>query len=236
MWSVNDYFDHEFDGDVESQADEIVNEAKNKITDLIYESVKSEIEQDRQNYVRAKERADELQKECYEQREKINTLEIELKKAKEELKRKDKEIPQTPFALGDEVWVPYRKYGDKGEVKCPTCNGEGYITALTDAYGTLKCVCPHCHNDWGKKSAEYDKYYVERRYIKSINIFTDKAKETRFDYGTIEDKSNLEVKDYHYVNTVTHVYATKEEALAKAQEWENDSKKKAEEKIFGEKK
>jgi len=56
MWSVNDYFDHEFDGDVESQADEIVNEAKNKITDLIYESVKSEIEQDRQNYVRAKER------------------------------------------------------------------------------------------------------------------------------------------------------------------------------------
>ena len=95
---------------------------------------------------------------------------------------------------------------------------------------------PTLYNDWGKTKAEYDKYSVERRYIKSINIFTDKAKETRFDYGTIEDKSNLEVKDYHYVNTVTHVYATKEEALVKAQEWENDSKKKAEEKIFGEKK
>lgn len=234
--SVNDYFDYDFDGDVESQADEIVHEAKDKLVDLIYGNVKSEIEQDKRNYVRAKERADELQKECYEQREKINTLEIELKRVKEELERTDKLIPKTPFALGDEVWVPYRKYGDKGEVKCPMCNGEGYITALTDVYGTLKCICPHCHNDWGKTKAEYDKYYIERRYIKSINIFTDKAKETRFDYGTIEDKKNLDVKDYHYVNTVTHVYVTREEALAKAQEWENESKKKAEEKIFGEKK
>ena len=230
------YFDYDFDRDVESQADEIVHEAKDKLVDLIYGNVKSEIEQDRQNYVRAKERADELQKECYEQREKINALEIELKKVKDELERTDKLIPKTPFALGDEVWVPYRKYSDKGEVKCPMCNGEGYITALTDVYGKLKCVCPHCNNEWGKTMAEYDKYSVERRYIKSINIFTDKAKETRFDYGTIEDKKNLDIKDYHYVTTVTHVYVTKEEALAKAQEWENESKKKAEEKIFGENK
>lgn len=231
-----DYFDYEFDGDVESQADEIVHEAKDKLVDLIYGNVKSEIEQDKQNYVRAKERADELQKECYEKREKINTLEIELKRVKEELERTDKLIPKTPSALGDEVWVPYSKYSDKGEVKCPMCNGEGYITALTDVYGKLKCVCPHCHNEWGKTKAEYDRYSVERRYIKSINIFTDKAKETRFDYGTIEDKKNLDIKDYHYVTTVTHVYATKEEALAKAQEWENESKKKAEERIFGERK
>ena len=60
-----------------------------------------------------------------------------------------------------------------------------------------------------------------------------KAKETRFEYGTIEDKKNLDVKDYNYVNYVKHVYATKEEALAKAQELEGEGKKKAEEKIFG---
>ena len=230
------YFDYEFDGDVESQADEIVHEAKDKLVDLIYENAKLEIEEDRKKYVREKERADELQKECYEKREKINALEIELKKVKEELERNDKLIPKTPFALGDEVWVTYRKYNDKGEVKCPMCNGEGYITALTDVYGTLKCVCPHCNNEWGKTKAEYDKYYIERRYIKSISIFTDKAKETRFEYGTIEDKKNLDVKDYNYMNYVKHVYATKEEALAKAQELENEGKKQAEEKIFGEKK
>ena len=230
---VNDYFDYEFDGDVESQADEIVHEAKNKLVDLIYGNAKSEIEEDRKNYLRAKERADELQKECYENREKINVLEIELKKVKEELERNDKLIPKTPFALGDEVWVTYRKYNDKGEVKCPMCNGEGYITALTDVYGTLKCVCPHCNNEWWKTKAEYDKYYVGRRYIKSISIFTDKAKETRFEYGTIEDKKSLDVKDYNYVNYVKRVYATKEEALEKAQELENEGKKKAEEKILG---
>jgi len=234
--SVNDYFDYEFDGDVESQADEIVHKAKDELVDLIYENVKSELEQDRQNYVRAKERADELQKECYEQREKINALEIELKREKEELERKDKEIPQTPFALGDEVWVPYRKYDDKGEVKCPMCNGEGYILAQTDVYGKLKCVCPHCQNKWGKTKTEYDKYSVERRYIKSISIFTDIAKETRFDYGTIEDENKLSVRDYNYINTVVNVYATQAEALKKAQEWESESKKQAEEKIFGEKK
>ena len=233
---VNDYFDYEFDGDVESQADEIVHEAKDKLVDLIYENAKLEIEEDRKNYVREKERADELQKECYEKREQINALEIELKKVKEELERTDKLIPKTPFALGDEVWVTYRKYNDKGEVKCPMCNGEGYITALTDVYGTLKCVCPHCNDEGWKTKAEYDKYYIERRYIKSISIFIDKAKETRFEYGTIEDKEKLDVKDYNYVNYVKHVYATKEEALEKAQELENEGKKKAEEKIFGENK
>lgn len=189
--SINAYFDYDFDEDTESQADEIVHEAKDKLVDLIYENVKSEIEEDKKNYERAKERADELQKECYEKREKINALEIELKKVKEELERSNKLIPKTPFALGDEVWVPYRKCGDKGEVKCPICNGEGYITTPTYVYGTLKCICPHCNNEWGKTRAEYDKYSVERRYIKSISIFTDKAKETRFDYGTIEDKKIL---------------------------------------------
>lgn len=233
---VNDYFDYDFDDETESAADEIVHEAKDKLVDLIYENVKSEIEEDRRNYERAKERADELQKECYEKREKINVLEIELKKVKEELERSDKLIPKTPFALGDEVWVTYRKYNDKGEVRCPICNGDGYITALTDVYGTLKCVCPHCNNECGKRKTEYDKYYIERRYIKSISIFTDKAKETRFEYGTIEDKKSLDVKDYNYVNYVKNVYATKEEALKKAQELENESKKKAEEKIFGENK
>lgn len=234
--SVNDYFDYEFDGDVESQADEIVHEAKDKLVDLIYGNAKSEIEEDRKNYERAKERAAELQKECYENKEKINVLEIELKKAKEELERNDKLIPKTPFALGDEVWVTYRKYDNKGEVRCPICNGDGYITALTDVYGTLKCVCPHCNNEWGKTKAEYDKYYIERRYIKSISIFIDKVKETRFEYGTIEDKEKLDVKDYNYVNYVKNVYVTKEEALKKAQELENEGKKQAEEKIFGENK
>ena len=46
---VNDYFDYEFDGDVESQADEIVHEAKDKLVDLIYGNAKSEIEEDRKN-------------------------------------------------------------------------------------------------------------------------------------------------------------------------------------------
>lgn len=48
------YFDCEFDGDIESQADEIVHEAKDKLVDLIYGNVKSEIEEDRKNYLRAK--------------------------------------------------------------------------------------------------------------------------------------------------------------------------------------
>ena len=52
---VNDYFDYEFDGDVESQADEIVHEAKDRRVDLIYGNAKSEIEEDRKNYVKAKE-------------------------------------------------------------------------------------------------------------------------------------------------------------------------------------
>lgn len=44
---LNRYFDYDFDGDIESQADEIVHEAKDKLVDLIYENVKSEIEEDK---------------------------------------------------------------------------------------------------------------------------------------------------------------------------------------------
>ena len=44
--SVNAYFDYDFDEDTESQADEIVHEAKDKLVDLIYKNVKSEIEED----------------------------------------------------------------------------------------------------------------------------------------------------------------------------------------------
>ena len=40
---LNRYFDYEFDGDTESQADEIVHEAKDNLVDLIYENEKSEI-------------------------------------------------------------------------------------------------------------------------------------------------------------------------------------------------
>ena len=45
--SINAYFDYDFDEDTESQADEIVHEAKDKLVDLIYENVKSEIEEDK---------------------------------------------------------------------------------------------------------------------------------------------------------------------------------------------
>lgn len=232
---LNRYFDYEFDEGVESQADEIVHEAKDKIADLIYENVKSEIEQDRQNYVRAKERADELQKECYEQREKIEALEIELKKAKENLEKRDREIPQTPFALGDEVWYARQVYDGKKSVKCPICNGEGYIFTENYAYGKLKCICPRCQNAWGKSVAEYDAFEVNSGYIRRIAIFQSRVNGTLFDYGIVDKKESVDIPNFPYVKTFTNVYATKEEALKHAAELELEEKKKAEEKIFGEK-
>ena len=63
------------------------------------------------------ERNDGLQADYMMALDRIESLEKTIEELRAE--RTDKIIPKTPFALGDEVWVTYRKYNDKGEVRLP---------------------------------------------------------------------------------------------------------------------
>ena len=97
------YFEDDYFED-QSEADQIIEEASEKLIGLISEKTKAEIEKYKNRLEWSKEKMDRLQREVYEQQERINVLEIDLKRAKEELERKDNEIPKVPFMPGEKIW------------------------------------------------------------------------------------------------------------------------------------
>ena len=86
MSNFDDYFEDQ------SEVEQIIDDATDKLVGLISEKTKSEIERYKNWYESAAEVRDKLQKQVYEQQEKIRVLEVDLKRAKEELERKDNEI------------------------------------------------------------------------------------------------------------------------------------------------
>ena len=119
-WNEYDYFEEDT-----SEADQIIEEATERLVGLISEKTKSEIERYKNWYESTAEVRDKLQKQVYEQQEKIKVLEIDLKRTKEELERKDNEIPKVPFIPGDKVWWIGNDCRNEVAIKCSTCEGKG---------------------------------------------------------------------------------------------------------------
>ena len=211
--SVNDYFDYEFDGDIKSQADEIVHEAKDKLVDLIYENVKSEIERYKNWYESAAEVRDKLQKRVYEQAEQIKVLEIDLKRTKEELERKDNEIPKVPFMPGDKVWWIGNDSMNEVTIKCPICEGKGKVKTQTTDYGEVEIICPHCK---GNSTTRYEPAKAYQGYVVRTRITLDAADDVPgFIYDLVRDEGDLKrFKNNAGVYTFSSfaIYKTKEEA------------------------
>ena len=97
------YFEDDYFED-QSEADQIIDEAIDKLVGLISENTKAEIGKHKRLYESSAKSVNELRKESYEQVEKIKVLEIDLKRTKEALERKDNEIPKILFMSGEKVW------------------------------------------------------------------------------------------------------------------------------------
>lgn len=78
MSNFDDYFEDQ------SEAEQIIDDATDKLVGLISEKTKSEIERYKNWYESSDKMRSDLQKQVYEQQEKIRALEIDLKKTKEE--------------------------------------------------------------------------------------------------------------------------------------------------------
>lgn len=228
MSNFDDYFEDQ------SEVEQIIDDATDKLVGIISEKTKAEIEEYKNRYESATERAAELQKEFYEQREKIKVLEIDLKRAKEELERKDNEIPKVPFMPGDKVWYIGNDCYNTVTIKCSTCDGRGKVKTQTADYGEVEITCPNCK---GNSVARYEPAKAYSGYVARSRITLDVTDDVpSFIYDLVGDESELEkfkVNEDRYTFSRYEIYKTKGEAEKAAHQETKIRKLKAEEQFLG---
>ena len=229
MSNFDDYFEDQ------SEVEQILDDATDKLVGLISEKTKSEIERYKNWYESAAEVRDKLQKQVYEQQEKIRVLEVDLKRAKEELERKDNEIPKVPFMPGDKVWWIGNDCRNEVVIKCSTCEGKGKVKTQTADYGEVEITCPHCK---GNSVARYEPAKAYQGYVVRSRITLDAADDVpSFIYDLVKDESDLEKfksNEDRYTFSRYEIYKTKEEAEKAADQETEIRKLKAEQKFLNE--
>lgn len=226
MSSFDDYFEDQ------SEAEQIIDDATD-IVGLISEKTKSEIERYKNWYESSDKMRSDLQKQVYEQQEKIIALEVDLKRTKEELERKDNEIPKVPFMPGDKVWYIGNDCRNEVVIKCPTCEGKSKVKTLTTEYGEVEITCPHCK---GNSVARYEPAKAYQGYVVRSRITLDVADDVpSFIYDLVRDERELEkfkANEDRYTFSMYEIYKTKEEAERAADQETEVRKSKAEGKLL----
>lgn len=180
------YYDYCEDCDGKSKADEIIDDAKNKLVDLIWEQVKGELEvTQKENELLAKKNA-ELQKENFELIEKEKVLQIDNERLKAEMERQDNLVPRTPFVVGEKVY--FIKPWDVGKIPCATCSGKGKVTVQDKRFGEITIKCPKCN---GEGQVKYPIFEVRKAWIESIQTTIKlRSKHICFEYWIAESPQN----------------------------------------------
>ena len=226
MIYLEEYFEDQ------SEAEQIIEDATDKLIGLISEKTRAEIETYKNRYELAKERTNELHKTVYEQREKINVLEIDLKRAKEELERNDNEIPKVPFMPGEKIWW----IGNDCHavtIKCSTCQGVGKVKTQTADYGEVEITCPHCK---GERLVTYEPAKACSGYVVRSHITLDASSDLpSFVYERVEDERDLKRfknKEYRCTFTICEIYKTEDQAKKAADQETEKRKLKAEKDLY----
>lgn len=127
--------------DSKSEADEIIEEAKDKIAEIIYQKAKEEITHIQDAYEIQKKNYNDAMNKVGELTQQNIIKDKEIEKLKSKLESGDsKSLTNLPIAIGDKVWVVV--YANDDEITCPVCGGvrirelsEGYIDHDSD-YGS----------------------------------------------------------------------------------------------------
>ena len=219
----SDYYEQE-----PSEVDEIVNDAVQKITDVITERAKDEIDSimnkakhlEEQNAIERQQRADAW-KETAAWKKKCEELTKELEKQRTEL--------NLEFEVGEKVFFTRYRHDRTKKVFCSECGGTGVIKRIVDGEEYSR-KCPKCkgstyyysHMPEPQKEVEYYEYYPEYDVIESVNANISKSG-IKYTYC---------LKQY---GTEHEVFKTRDEALARAEEKSKQSFDKAKMKLEGKK-
>ena len=209
--------------DCKSEADEIIEEARDKLVDLITEQANSEIKAILENNKRFVKTNEELRQKIESLEKERDVLKTDLDEAKKELVLNGNINPQ--YKIGEVAY--YMVSSEWKVIKCPICNGTGYIKINDSAFGTLTANCPHCSgSNYGRRNVEYFLRKVEYGYVTSIKIILDaKSGEAQYSYKISSSMSNEPRTDY-----ITELYETKDMAQAAVNKMQKKKKRKQEEK------
>lgn len=211
------------DCDIKSKADEIIDEAKDKLVDIIWEQVKDELEvTQKENELLEKTKAN-LQKDNIELRNTVRKLETDYKNLKAEMERQDNIIPRTPFAIGDKVY--YIGYSDFSNVKCPICKGERHITIQSEQFGEISTTCPNCK---GVGCAEYKMYTAVAAWVVGIAITTKLGEKKPQMCYYLDINTEKPKKFDKFLGLTSGVFKTYDEAKAAVAEKNQKAKEEAE--------
>ncbi len=212
--------------DCKSEADEIIEEARDKLVDLITEQANSEIKAILENNKRFVKTNEELRQKIESLEKERDVLKTDLDEAKKELVLNGNINPQ--YKIGEVAY--YMVSSEWKVIKCPICNGTGYIKVNDSAFGTLTANCPHCSgSNYGRRNVEYFLRKVEYGYVTSIKIILDaKSGEAQYSYKISSSMSNEPRTDY-----ITELYETKDMAQAAVNKINAEEEEKARRKVNG---
>jgi hypothetical protein len=211
--------------DSKSEADEIIEEAKDKIAEIIYQKAKDEImhvqdayEIQKKNYKDAMNKVGELTQQNI-----IKDKEIEKLKAQIESGDK-KSLTNLPISVGDKVWVVAYERGN--EVTCPICGGSSYVEKLIDNV-KYKADCPSCSysvpkNNRVSSKASYYFYKIKECKVDSLTVHLTKDSRT-IAYWATDVGWNGTASKYEE----DRVFKFKDDAQNKADELHRSSRAKA---------
>ena len=181
-WDPDYYFE-----ECKSQADEIIEEAKDKIAEIIYQKAKEEITYIQDAYEISKKNYNDAMNKVGELTQQNILKDKEIEKLKSKLESGDsKSLTNLPIAIGDTVWVVAYERDD--EITCPVCGGSSYVEKVIDDV-KYKADCPKCSYSVPKdkrlsSKTSYYFYKIKECKVDSLTVKLTKNSRTILYYAT----------------------------------------------------
>lgn len=158
-----------------SEADSIIDEATDRLRDLIKDDVKRVIDE----YNKALREKDNLESDIASLNREKQRIDDDIEAAK--IKAEDAKNNYIPSAYinkfvskytngygpGDKVWAVVRDFNSH---PCTFCDATGYISAKMDDGTEFRAICPKCN---GRRTVQNNKYYVLPDKIERVNMKLD---------------------------------------------------------------
>ena len=208
-----------------SEADEIIDEAVDKISSLIKERAKEEINYIQDSYEISKKNYSDAMDKVGELTHQNILKDKEIQRLKDTLESMDSNsLTNLPIKIEDTVWAV--SYSHNDHVTCPECNGNRRIEKIIDSI-KYTAECPRCSytipsDKRFECSHAYNFYKIKQCVIKRITVSLTKDSRTLVYFA--EDKGwNGTINKYEE----DMIFKFKEDAQDKADRLHKEEKEKA---------
>lgn len=210
------YYDYE---DYKTEEEEIVDEAVEKIKDIIKDRAKNELDAVQHQLEYYKEQSRLLTDARDNALRKWNEAKEEFEEYKKQVNSATSVIKSLPFNIDDECWIIVTDGAN--EEQCPVCRGTRKIDTYHLDYGALKADCPYCGTYFTYSNQKFTtfKYRAKKCFVNKIFANIERGKVSyKFQIRSERDD----------VSNIDSIYRTKEDAEIAMQKMLEEQDKKHE--------